>query len=558
MREVMRRVVIAFCLYTGIALCLTPARNLFEIKPVDWKREIGEQQQHSENVKGMMSKYVGEERIKDVDLASETRGTIDEYMAYETEGRLVVVSGAQWEGLWNDIMSTVTDKAPSNAWAAARGLGYHRNSVFLSRTTPLLQQLNNQWPADTLLAYVRIDPVNSTIAPRYLSVYEPSPSDLRDAAPTHSVFPYRTYGALMLFGGLLFYILLPHAPPAESGVFYQARAAGWLPDLLATLGSGAFFALPFFITGDTSGGPLDRGWWPLTVVMWGIGGIFATIFVITTWYQTRRLTWDENGICIESWGFSRRYLRVNEIEAIGGYVQQMPQWLRVLAWMITLFNWRATTSAILLDQTDPGFSISVTDGTRYSFSGEGLWGANSFLTWSDAHDVPVEPVVRPLMESKPDYQPSKAGRVVSIVFALLALLGAGWPLMQIAVGVMPQPEPEYRNGLFDSHTEFRQAPPEPEKPIVPPANQPPTVSTPPVKVTPEMLAREQQIIIQIQEVRDEIKTLQSQIGTVSNPNPVAIEKAQQAMKRLQELQKQFDAVRSGKIPEEHPSDSKTP
>ncbi|MFH1300942.1 MAG: hypothetical protein ABIK07_07745, partial [Planctomycetota bacterium] len=350
----------------------------------------------------------------------------------------------------------------------------------------------------------------------------------------------------------------PHAPPAESGVFYQARAAGWLPDLLATLGSGAFFAMPFLITGDTSGGPLDRGWWPLTVVMWLIGGIFASIFVITTWYQTRRLTWDDNGICIESWGFSRRYLRVNEIEAIGAYVQQMPQWLRVLAWMISLFNLRATTSAILLDQTDPGFSISVTDGTRYSFSGEGLWGANSLLTWSDAHGIQVEPAVRMLMESKPDYQPSKAGRVFSIVFALLALLGAGWPLTQIAVGAMPQPEPEFRSGSFDSQTDFGQVPSEPEQPIAPPANQPPTVSTPPVKVTPEMLASEQQIISQIQEVRDEIKTLQSQIGTVSNPNPVAIEKAQQAMKRLQELQKQFDAVRSGKIPEEHPSDSKTP
>ena len=73
-----------------------------------------------------------------------------------------------------------------------------------------------------------------------------------------------------------------------------------------------------------------------------------------------------------------------------------------------------------------------------------------------------------------------------------------------------------------------------------------------------MLAREQHIISQIQEVRDELNTLKSQIGTVSNPNPVAIEKSQQAMKRLQELQKQFDAVRAGKIPEEQPRDSKTP
>ncbi|MCA9007801.1 MAG: hypothetical protein KDA70_21195, partial [Planctomycetaceae bacterium] len=408
MRELLRRIVAAFCLYCGITLCLTPDLDLFQIEPVDWKHEIGDQQQHSENLKGMMSKYVGEERLKDVDLASDTRGTIDEYIAQETEGRLIVVSGAEWEGLWNDIVSTVTDEAPSTAWAAVRGLGYDHNSVFLSRSTPLLQQVNIQWPEDTLLAYVRIDPGNSTIAPRYLSVYEPSPYDLRDASPIHIMYPHRAYGALMLFGGLLFYILLPHAPPAESGVFYLARAAGWLPDLLATLGSGAFFAMPFLITGDTSGGPLARGWLPLTVVMWGIGGIFASIFVITTWYQTRRLTWDDSGICIESWGISRRFLRLNEIEAIGAYVQQMPKWLRVLAWIISLFNWRATTSAILLDRTDPGFSISVTDGTRYSFSGEGLWGANSLLNWSDSHGVQVEPVVRPLMESKPDYQPRGA------------------------------------------------------------------------------------------------------------------------------------------------------
>lgn len=563
MREVVRRIVAAFCLYAGIALCLTPARNLFQVEPVDWQQEIGERQQHSENVKGMMSTYVGQEKLKGVDLASKTRGTVAEYISRETEGRLIVVSGARWEGFWNDIAATVSDEAPSEAWAATRGLDYHSHSVFLPRTVPLLQQIHAKWPGETLLAYVRIDPEDSTITPRYLSVYQPGPSDLRDAAPTHIVYPFRAYGALILLGGLLFYILLPHAPPPKAGVFYQARAAGWLPDLLATLGSGVFFGMPFLITSDTTGGPLSRDWWPLTVIMWGIGSIFATIFVITTWYQTRRLTWDDNGICIASWSFSRKFFRVDEIEQIGTYVQQMPQWLRVLAWIISLFNWRATTSAILLDRTDPGFSISISDGTRFSFTGEGLWGAKSLLNWSDAHDIRVDPEVRTLLESRSDYQPSRAGRIVSIIFAVLALVGAGYPLMLIAAGSMPQPEPVYRHGSFDSKSNFGTSPSKLKQPVAQPTvqapvDQPAAADKPAVKVTPEMLAREKQILGQIQEVRKELKSLESQIGTVSNPNPDAIGKVQQAMKRLQELQQQFDAVRSGKNPEKHPSDSKTP
>ncbi|QDU50740.1 DUF898 domain-containing protein [Gimesia panareensis] len=549
MREIVRRVVVAICLYGGIALCLTPARDLFQIEPVDWLREVGERQQHSENIKGMMSKYVGEEQVKDIDLASKTRGKIADYIAYETEGRLIVVSGTSWEGLWNDIEETVTDKAPSKAWAAVRGLEYHSNAVYLPRTAPLFQQVNAQWPDQSLLAYIRIDPEDSKIAPRYLSVYEPSPSDLRDAAPTHILYPHRTYGALILFGGLLFYIFLPRARPTESGVFYLARAAGWLPDLLAAFGSGAFFAMPFLITSDSSGGPLDRDWWPLTVIMWSIGAIFASIFVITAWYQTRRLTWDDNGICIETWGFTRRNFPLDEIEGIGSYIQQMPQWLRVLAWVISIFNWRATTSAILLDQADPGFSISLSNGTRYSFTGQGLWGANSLVAWCDAHNIPVEPAVRPLMESKPDFQPSKAGRVVSIIFAVIALVGTGWPLMHVAVGAMPQPEPKFRSGSFDAQEDFGQLPSESKQPVAPPVDQPLAASKPPVTVTPEMLAAEQEIIQQIQKVRDEIKTLKSQIGTVANPNEAAIDKSLEAVSRLRELQKQLEAVRSGKLPE---------
>ena len=573
MREMVRRVVTAFCLYGGIALCLTPARNLYQVEPVDWQQEIGQRQAHSENVKGMMSNYVGKEKLDDVDLASETRGTVDEYIAYETEGRLIVVSGPQWEGLWNDIAATVTDAAPSRAWAATRGIDYREDAVFLPDTAPLLQQLQQQWPPDTLLAYVRIDPQDSKIAPRYLSVYEPSPSDLRNAAPTHIMYPTRTYGALMLFGGLLFYILLPHASPAKSGVFYLARAAGWLPDLLAAFGSGAFFAAPFLITGDSTGGPLDRDWWPLTLIMWGIGSIFASIFVITTWYQTRKLTWNEDGIYIATWGFSQRRFRVNEIESIGGYVQQMPQWLRVLAWVISIFNWRATTSALLLEQTDPGFSIVLTDGTRYSFTGQGIWGTSSFLAWCDTQGVPVKPGVRALLESKPAYQPSRTGHVVSAVFAVLALIGVGWPLTKIAAGALPQPEPEYHSGSFDSQTAFGRPPNAHNQQAAPPAFPNPAVQLPlearppakadepeqpPVKVTPEMLAREQQIIQQIQEVRAELEKLKTQIGTVSNPNAVAIEKTQQAMKRLKELQDQFDAVRSGKSPATPPQEMKAP
>ena len=560
MRETLRRVVAAFCLYAGIALCLTPDHHLLEVEPVNWQQKVGAEQQHSENVKGIMEPYVGHDMLKDVDLASETRGTIAEYIAQETEGRLITVSGADWEGLWNDIAATVTDQAPSESWAATRGLDYRADAVYLPTTAPLLQQLTRQWPEDSLLSYVRITPENSEIPPRYLSVYQASPMDLREGAPTHLVYPYRTFGAMLLLAGLLFYILLPHAPPPESGVFYLAQAVGWLPDLLAALGSGCFFAMPFLITADAAGGPFDPGWWPLTVVMWFIGAIFASIFVITTWYQTRHLTWDDSGISITTWGFSRRDIRRDELEMIDVYVQQMPRWLRVLAWIISIFNWRATSSAILLEQTDPGFSILLTNGTRFSFTGDGMWGGSSFLAWSDSQGIPVNPGVRPLLESHADYSPSRAGRVVSIIFAVLILIGAGWPLTKFAMASLPQPQPEFRTGSFSEQSDLAPPSPAPQQPAAgqQPVEQPMTEKQPEKPVTPEMLAREREIMKEIAAIRDELKVLQKEIGTISNPNAVAIEKTQQAMKRLAELQKEFEAVRSGKTPVEQSPEPKSP
>ena len=67
MRETLRRVVAAFCLYAGIALCLTPDHHLLEVEPVNWQQKVGAEQQHSENVKGIMEPYVGHDMLKDVD-----------------------------------------------------------------------------------------------------------------------------------------------------------------------------------------------------------------------------------------------------------------------------------------------------------------------------------------------------------------------------------------------------------------------------------------------------------------------------------------------------------
>ena len=70
---------------------------------------------------------------------------------------------------------------------------------------------------------------------------------------------------------------------------------------------------------------------------------------------------------------------------------------------------------------------------------------------------------------------------------------------------------------------------------------------------PERVERE--IMQEIQQINDELKTLRSQIGTVSNPNAAAMEKVQQVMQRLKELQTEFEQVRSGEEGANHSTGS---
>ncbi|PQO26397.1 hypothetical protein C5Y96_20410 [Blastopirellula marina] len=550
MREVIRRILTAVCLYGGITLCLIQGGDLYRVEPVDWHHEVESKRQQSRQITGMMSAYLGSEAVEGVDLAENTRGTLEEFIADETEGRLIIVSGPDWEGLWNDVSATVSDNSPSSAWAACRGVEHCREFVYLKRSAGPLTQLADNWPIGSVQSYVRIDPVETSAQPHYLNVVQVSPSDLLRCAPLHIAYPYRTYGAATLIFGLLFYIGFPRRPrPEGTAMFYEARAAGWLPDLLAAFGSGMFFGLPFLIASDTGGSPLKLDWLPITVVMWGMAGLFASMFVITTWYQTRRVTWDEHGAWIETWGCQPTYVPANEIETVGSHMLQAPAWLRNLAWVITIFNWRAGSSAILLEQSDPGFAIATKQGQSFRFTGAGLYGARSFLAWLDTHHVPVDPSAREIMRTNSDYKPTRIGWIIAVIFAVLIVALVVPSLWRTAVEAMPHAEPEFRQSAFAVVQETSSpvaADPIDAKPVESQATAlPPGILAVEPIVTPEMLAQEGAILQKMEQKREELKTLQSEIGTITNPNAEVIEKVQQIMREMEQLQAEFDDLRRG-------------
>ncbi|NQV23555.1 MAG: hypothetical protein HQ518_04220 [Rhodopirellula sp.] len=531
MREVVRRIVAAVCLYGGITLCLTQGRGLYQVEPIDWQREAYDRQQQSQRMLGMMSRYTGPEAVEGVDLASNTRGLLQEYIQSETENRLISVSGDTWAGLWSDTVATLEDRPPSSAWQSRRGLDHRSDTLYFRTEEGPLSELARQWPEGSTLVYVRIDPAAGTDAtPQYLSVMRCSAYDVRDGAPGHIAYPYRTYGAGLLLAGLLVYLFLPRRARPEQGIFYQARAAGWLPDLLAAGGSGVFFALPFLITSDSDGGPFSADWWPLTLIMCLFAAMFGSIFVITTWYQTRRLTWDDNGIRVQTWGQSEHFYARDELQSVGPFVWEAPRWLRALAWIISIFNWRATTSAILLDRSDPGLRLALTNDRSFCFTGDGLYGAASFLKWLDRQHVPVDADVRELMAAHSDYQPSRAGFVAGLIFGVGALVGAGWPLISIAADYWPQPAPEFHAGRIAPATPFVR--PIPARPTI----------------TPEVLARESAIMAEMQKVRDELQSVRDEIHIGMPKDSEPMRKFQAAMDRLKVLQTEFDAVRKGEQP----------
>lgn len=235
-----------------------------------------------------------------------------------------------------------------------------------------------------------------------------------------------------------------------------------------------------------------------------------------------------------------------QIDSAGPYIQQAPRWLRVAAWLIAVLNPRAAMSAVLLDRSDAGFSLQLKDGRSYRFTGDGLWRADSFLRWLDQHGIPVAEPVRALMKTKSDYTSGRAGTVIAIVFALLVIGTAAPLLISAAVAAMPQSLPQFRDGEFRPLSAAENEVPSPSgEGAAPAGNRVPKAEPPDVIVTPEMLARETEILAQMREVRQELDQLRDQTGTVSQPNAEVIRKVEEAMQRLSDLQKEFDSIRSG-------------
>ncbi len=520
-KEILRRLLLLVGLFAGLWLVFWSQSGLLRVEPVDWQAELRREQWWAEDAKRLLAPEVGEEPLAGVDLAPETRGDLASYIAHETEGRQVVVSGAEWEGLFNAVAATVLGRPPSSGWAARAAHGLLEGNLYFHVSEPPLSQVAGRFgePGDFL--YIKIEGAQRA---EYLGV---SLSRIEDAvryAPGHLAFPYRHAGLWLLAATLLAYALIPWPRPPKEGLYYGRIQ---LLDGLGCALAAVFFALPILIANENAAGasPFGEGWAILTAVLWGLALLAASITAIAAWYGVLSLELTPDGLVHRSLT-RRRAHGLDEVTGVDVIAQQLPRRLRWMLGGAALFNWRTAGQAAALSVPHYALRFTLRDGSAYTFPREGLHGIAPMVGCLRAKGAQVAPEVYELVELEPT-DPAFAGpfpqpkrNVVGIIALILLLGGLAWGLNATRVPQVAAVQP----GAFGAQP-F----------ALPVADE--------RVVTPEMLAAEQAILDEMAQLSERLQEIEKELPTANAEQRQAlVEESERILARVQALQEEFDRV----------------
>jgi hypothetical protein len=525
-REVLRRVVLLAGLFVGLGLfCWVPG-GLLRVEPVDWQHELLRKQSWAEDARRLMTPWVGAEKLEGVDLAPETRGALASFIARQTEGRLIAVRGSAWEGLFNAVANTILDQSPNPAWAAAHGREFMQGQLFLRSDQTPLPEIGSRLRSPGDFLYVRID--GATRA-EYLGISLARRDDIMRYAPLHLAFPMRQTGLAVFLAALLFYALLPWPRPPKEGLYF-----GHIPlyDGLGLVLAGVFFALPFLVTTSNGGAyPWDEGWIFLTIVCWVLALLGAAICGAAAWYTVLRLELDDGELVYRTL-LARHVYPLTQITQLDLVEVWAPRWLRRLAWITALLNWRAAGQALLLSAPHQAFRFHLQDGGSFQFAVEGLHGVEALVGRLRAGGVEIAPQVYAFLESDPEDPIFAAGfpapkpNVAGSVALALCVLGLGY-------------------GLYATRHHGTT--------VVTPGVLGPKAFALPVPdervVTAEMVAEEQRILDEMTRLNSRLKEINAQLPQASKAEQKTLtDEFTQIMARIEALQAEFERVQAGELP----------
>lgn len=525
MREVLRRAVLAVGLLAGLWMAVWPAPQLFRVYPIDWDHARESKERRAADAKRIIGGMVGEKMVEDLDLYPGTRASRENFIAEETRDRVTTVQGPEWEGFFNAVADTSLGQPPSRSWQARLAKSPYIGSLYFRTDEPPLSSIAANFKGSSSSGYVR---VNGQQRQEHLFVALHGKDEIVRHATSALAFPSRHIGIYVLLAAFLFYALLPWPRPPAEGLYYSRARAAVLPDLMGAIFAGMFFVIPILVPADFAGdSPFDPGWNIMTGIFWLLTLLMLSMLAVAAWYMARRLGLTPEGFTYDGLTvhYSRRWEEIERVEEFER--PAIPPWLRKALFIVALLNWRALGPALIFGGKEAGFRIVFKDGTALSFMLKTLVGADAFIGRVRDHAVPIAPTVYAALGRNPDAPSlprqfpnvSKGiGRLVLFVIILAALVS-------LAYVTMPPGAPQVQPASLRP------------QPFALPEEEP-------VTITWETLAKENDILAQMEQERPKLEELAARMKTASPDERKAIQSEfDRIMTRFNDLQQEFDAAR---------------
>lgn len=392
MRELYRRIGALLLFFLAIASFFGMRNALVAVSPLD----IGAAYRSTyAPVRDMFpSMHIGKQVIR----SSTAFATIPDFIDSKIEGHLTTVTGENWSKLLSGIALSPGETPYADRLAG--DTGSLTKYYFLPREAPFAELPAEEGEQREPFRYLRL---STPSGPLYAEMrMEEGRDGISDGAPASLLYPLRRAAAVPLALAAALYLFLPGVRRASGGIrggadrlTYGKWSAYLLPDMVAFLLAGLFFALPFpmlpEITGNSNVLSLEDGNIWLTLFLWFLAALASLILLWSARYAAFSLELLPQGIGLHTIRRDR-LIPYREIRSVEFVDYRPPRWLVGLMLFAGFLNWRlAGQAGLLSSRSDWGAGFRLADGGTVRFLCSGLPGVERLFSTLRKERVPISP-----------------------------------------------------------------------------------------------------------------------------------------------------------------------
>lgn len=429
--EILRRLCLLGGALVTLWLALKPVDALYRVRDVNFAKLQKFDARRMRTDLKMMSRESGVEiDPNDPQINTATVLSLDQYIAKQTNGRLIEVSGNQWANFYDDVQKTIA--GTSKTFARHVSLGYGSYMLYFPTGTAPLKELASRIGPENHFTYVALRDGDKV---RYLEVIFQRPQSAYREMPNWLLYPLRRYAVWWFIAGLFAYAGIRWYRKGPDELRYSTARGMVGPDMLGMLMTVFFCAMPILVITTNAHGddPVDifgfhNGWWPITLVMWFMACFGLAIVFVALWYACYTLK-------ITPTGFRQRKLfsageyAFADMEAIEPAKWAWPWWLRIVVILISLARPRLAGPVLLgAFEEAYGIAIRMKDGRKLKLWMTHLPGFVRIFHALRKANVPMKAELAKIIDedlasAEPEPKPGKGGKIAAVILMTLAITG---------------------------------------------------------------------------------------------------------------------------------------